>query len=800
MTSPSKPPHSPQPAAAEPSSCCGGHAASGDTRIDPVCGMTVRTDAGKPTFEHQGVTYFFCCQGCRTKFAADPQRYLDPKPRQDEPMPEGTIYGCPMCPGQEQVGPGTCKVCGMALEPMGAPSADDGPNPELVDFSHRLRIGAALTLPLFLIAMGPHVGLPIHRWLGARTSQWIELALATPVVLWCGRPFFERGWASIRNRLPNMWTLIAIGVGASYLYSLVATVAPGLFPEVFQSSHGTVGVYFEAAAVIIVLVLLGQVLELKAREKTGSAIRALVDLAPKTARRIAPDGNEASVPLEDVTAGDRLRVRPGEAIPVDGRIVEGRSSVDESMLTGEPLPAEKGEGDTVTAGTLNRTGSFVMVAERIGKETVLAQIIDMVAKAQRSRAPIQGMADRVAAYFVPAVVAAAVVAFVVWSLIGPTPAMAYGFIAAVSILIIACPCALGLATPMSIMVATGRGAQAGVLVKNAEALERLAGVDTLVLDKTGTLTEGRPRLTDMESLGGFDDGELLRLAASLEKASEHALGEAIVAAAQERGLALAAPRDVEAVAGKGVRGQVGTQKVLVGSSRLMKDAAIDCTAAAARVDALADAGKTAMLVAVDGRLAGIIAVSDPIKGSAIAALEELRSRGLDIVMVTGDTARTADAVARKLAISRVHADTLPADKARIIDELKRQGRKVAMAGDGINDAPALATADVGIAMGTGTDVAIESAGITLLKGDLGALVRARRLAEATMSNIRQNLFFAFAYNALGVPIAGGLLYPVFGLLLSPMIAAVAMSLSSLSVVGNALRLRQMSLGGTAGSR
>ncbi len=809
---------------------------------DPVCGMTVDPSAGKPSLVHDGHTFHFCCEGCKTKFAADPEQYLtaeDPvcgmsvnratakymvrhngekfffcNPRcqekfeaepekylegrpAPEPMPEGTLYTCPMDPEIVRDHPDTCPICGMALEPMGVPAPDAGPNPELVDFTHRFRVGAVFTVPLLVIAMGPMVGLPIRDWLGPRLADWIELLLASVVVLWCGRPFFERGWLSVKTGNLNMWTLIAMGVGVAYLYSLVATVAPGIFPPAFRNPDGSVGVYFEAAAVIIVLVLLGQILELRARERTGDAIRALLDLAPKTALKLDAEGGEAEVPLEEVRVGDRLRVRPGEAVPVDGIVVEGRSTVDESMLTGEPVPVEKGPGDEVTGGTLNKSGSFVIEARRVGAETTLSRIVAMVAEAQRSRAPIQSLADKVAGYFVPAVVAVAIIAFIAWGLWGPAPSMAYAIVAAVSVLIIACPCALGLATPMSIMVATGRGAQAGVLVRNAEALETFAKVDTLIVDKTGTLTLGAPRLTDIvvsEGEGaGLDENGLLRLAASLERASEHPLGEAIVAGAEERGLALAGADDFEAIAGKGVVGTVEGRKVALGNRALLAALNIDAGPLSARAEALAGEGKTAMFVAVDGQLAGLIAVTDPIKPTTERAIRALHDEGLRIVMVTGDNARTAEAVARRLGIDEVRAEVLPEEKARIVRAFQEEGRLVAMAGDGINDAPALAQADVGIAMGTGADVAIESAGITLLKGDLRGIVRARRLSEATMRNIRQNLFFAFAYNALGVPIAAGVLYPFVGILLSPAIAAAAMSLSSVSVISNALRLRRVQL-------
>jgi len=761
------------------------------TATDPVCGMSVDRATARHFLNHEGMKQYFCSAGCKTKFEADPEKYLGE--RKPEPaMPAGTQYTCPMHPEVVSDKPGACPKCGMALEPM-VPSADDGPNPELVDFTRRFWVSAALALPLFVIAMGPMVGLPIRDWLGERTAQWLELILATPVVLWAAIPFFHRGWESIVNRSPNMWTLIAIGVGAAYLYSVVAMLFPGLLPHQFTGHDGNAPVYFEAAAVIVALVFLGQVLELRAREQTGSAIRALLDLAPKTARRIAADGSERDIPLDEVSTGDRLRVRPGEGIPVDAIVVDGRSSVDESMITGEPVPVEKSEGDTVTGGTLNRNGALVVRAERVGADTVLSQIVAMVAHAQRSRAPIQGLADRVAFYFVPAVVLTAIVAFVVWSLVGPEPSFVYGLVAAVSVLIIACPCALGLATPMSIMTATGRGAQAGVLVKEAGALERFASVDTLIVDKTGTLTEGKPKLTDVVSAGDMSEDELLSLAAALERGSEHPLAEAIVAGAEAKGVALPASNDFDSVTGKGVKGTVEGRSIALGNAAMMQDfgslpAELENRAYTLRAD-----GKTAMFVAVDGRIAGLVAVADPIKQTAADAIRALHEQGLRIIMATGDNERTAKAVATRLGIDEVRADMLPASKQKLVEELRAGGAQVAMAGDGVNDAPALAAADVGIAMGTGADVAMESAGITLMKGDLLGVVRARTLAVATIRNIRQNLFFAFIYNALGVPVAAGVLYPAFGLLLSPMLAAAAMSLSSVSVIGNALRLRNVRL-------
>jgi Cu+-exporting ATPase len=702
-----------------------------------------------------------------------------------------TQYTCPMHPEIVQDAPGECPICGMALEPMTV-SVEAPPNPELIDMTRRLWIAAALTAPLLIIAMGemlPRLG----ELLGGAWNPWAQLVLATPVVVWAGAPFFARGWASIVSRHLNMFTLIAIGTGSAYLYSLVAVLIPEAFPDGFRDPAGRVGLYFEAAAVITTLVLLGQVLELRARERTGSALRALLDLAPKTARRLSDDGAEAEVGLDQVQVGDRLRVRPGESIPVDGVVVEGHSALDESMVTGESLPVEKTAGSAVIGGTLNGTGALIMRAERVGQDTMLSRIVQMVAEAQRSRAPIQRLADRVAAVFVPAVILVAVIAFVVWALIGPAPALAYALVAAVSVLIIACPCALGLATPMSIMVGVGRGAQAGVLIKNAEALERFATVDTLVLDKTGTLTEGKPKLIKVVVAEGIDEDELLELAAGLERASEHPLAEAVVAAVEARGLALAEPADFASVTGKGVAGRVGGCEVVLGNAAMMAERGLDITILEARAEALRVEGATALYVAIDGRAAGLIAVADPIKATTPAALEALKAEGLEIVMLTGDNRTTAAAVARKLGIEKVEAEVLPEHKNEVVRRLREAGRVVAMAGDGINDAPALAQADIGIAMGSGADVAIESAGVTLVKGDLTGILRARRLSRATLGNIRQNLLFAFLYNALGVPIAAGVLFPLFGILLSPMIAAAAMSLSSVSVVGNALRLRKAPL-------
>lgn len=763
------------------------------TAKDPICGMNVDRASARHFLRHQGEKFYFCSENCLKKFEADPEKYLGERP-EPAPMPKGTQYTCPMHPEIIRDRPGDCPICGMALEPMGVPTGEEGPNPELVDFSRRFWVSALLSVPLLLLTMGPMVGLPFLRtWLSEPAAVWVEFALATPVVLWAALPFFKRGWASILNRSPNMWTLISLGVGAAYLYSVVATLFPGIFPHAFRGHGGTVPVYFEAAAVIIALVFLGQVLELRAREKTGSAIRALLDLAPKTARRIAADGSESDVPLDSVQKGELLRIRPGEAVPVDGTVEDGRSSIDESMITGEPLPVEKVPGDALTGGTLNRNGTLVMRAERVGSETTLSRIVELVAKAQRSRAPIQGLADRVSFYFVPAVVLVAIVAFIAWSLFGPEPSLVYAIVSAVSVLIIACPCALGLATPMSIMTATGRGAQAGVLIKEAAALERFAAVDTLIVDKTGTLTEGRPTLTDVVAAEGFSENDLLTLAASLEKGSEHPLAEAIVEGAKARGTALSEASAFEAITGKGVSGTVSGRKVALGNAAMMADLGIDFSRLSERAEALQGEGRTAMFVAADGKAAGLVAVADPVKATTAGAIRALHTQGLTIIMATGDNERTANAIAQKLGIDQVRAGLLPEAKAALIEDLRARGSVVAMAGDGVNDAPALSTADVGIAMGTGADVAMESAGITLVKGDLNGIVRARKLAQATLGNIRQNLFFAFLYNALGVPVAAGVLYPVTGMLLSPMLAAAAMSLSSVSVIANALRLRTLKL-------
>jgi Cu+-exporting ATPase len=760
--------------------------------VDPACGMKVARASAKHFHRHEGVGYYFCSDGCLKKFQAEPDRYLGDRPA-PAPMPQGTQYTCPMHPEVVRDKPGSCPKCGMALEPMGVPTGDEGPNPELVDFTRRFWVSAALSIPLLVVTMGPMLGLPIRDWMGERTAVWLELVLATPVVLWAAIPFFHRGWESIINRSPNMWTLISIGVGVAYIYSVVATLFPDIFPHQFRGHGDAVPVYFEAAAVIVSLVFLGQLLELKARERTGSAIRALLDLAPKSARLIGADGSEKDVSLEDVKSGDRLRIRPGESVPVDGIVEDGRSAIDESMITGEAVPVEKTQGDAVTGGTLNKNGSLVMRAEKVGADTVLSQIVELVAKAQRSRAPIQGLADRVAYYFVPTVVLVAIAAFIVWALYGPEPSMIFAIVSSVSVLIIACPCALGLATPMSIMTATGRGAQAGVLIKDAEALERFAKVDTLIVDKTGTLTEGRPALTDVIAAGEFSEGNVLSFAAALERGSEHPLAEAIIEGAKSRNVQSETSTDFEAITGKGVKGVVAGRNIALGNAAMMSDLQVDMAGLAEQADLLRGEGKTAMFVSVDQKLAGIVAVADPIKATTAEAIKALHATGLKIIMATGDNERTARAVASKLGIDEVRADILPEGKKALVDELRKTGAIIAMAGDGVNDAPALAAADVGIAMGTGADVAVESAGITLVKGDLNGIVRARTLAQATIRNIKQNLFFAFVYNALGVPVAAGVLYPVFGMLLSPMLAAAAMSLSSVSVIGNALRLRTVKL-------
>jgi Cu+-exporting ATPase len=713
------------------------------------------------------------------------------KPAAAQMAAPGTIYTCPMHPQIRQTGPGNCPICGMTLEPAVA-TADSGPSAELVDMTRRFWVGLALALPVLALEMGGHLT-NLHMLLGAQASNWIQLVLATPVVLWAGWPFFTRAGQSLVTRRLNMFTLIAMGTGVAWAYSVVATAAPEIFPATFRAADGAVAIYFEAAAVITVLVLLGQVLELRAREQTGGAIRALLDLAPKTARRVRDDGADEDVTLEAVAVGDRLRVRPGEKVPVDGELVEGRSSVDESMITGESMPVTKEVGGKLIGGTLNQTGGFIMRAGKVGHDTMLAQIVRMVAEAQRSRAPIQRLADEVSGWFVPVVIAIAVLAFAAWGIWGPEPRFAHGLVAAVAVLIIACPCALGLATPMSIMVGVGRGAGLGVLIKNAEALERFEKIDTLVVDKTGTLTEGKPKVTALKAVGGITEDDLLRLAATLERSSEHPLAAAIVDAAKERNLALGQAEDFNSPVGKGVTGSVDGRKLVIGSHRIMAEAGVVLSALTAAAEELRGEGATVIFVAIDGNLGGLIAIADPVKATTPAAVQALKSAGVRIVMLTGDNKTTAQAVARRLGIDEVEAEILPEDKAKVVERLRQEGRIVAMAGDGVNDAPALAAADVGIAMGTGTDVAIESAGVTLLKGDLQGIMRARQLSHATMSNIRQNLFFAFIYNAAGVPIAAGVLYPAFGLLLSPVIAAAAMALSSVSVIANALRLRRARL-------
>ena len=822
--------------------------------VDPVCHMKVNPQKSAGSIEHQGQTYHFCSKHCVEKFRQNPEKYLQarapephghhgmvqiggaasmpmhkatsvPPPKAAPAAPAGAQYICPMdpevvsdkpaacpkcgmalepatplpavrteyvCPMHPEVvsdKPGACPKCGMALEPRTVTQSEEE-NPELADMTRRFKWSAILALPVFLLGMSDMIpGQPLQHNFGFTTLAWIQLLLATPVVLWGGKPFFERGWASIVNRSPNMFTLIAVGTGTAYFYSVLATLAPGTFPESFRGHGGAVAVYFEAAAVIIALVLLGQVLELRARSQTSSAIRALLGLAPKTARRIEVDRREVDVPLEQVHVGDKLRVRPGEKVPVDGSVVEGHSSVDESMVTGESVPVEKVAGSKVVGGTVNASGSFVMQAERVGSETVLAQIVRMVSEAQRSRAPIQRLADRVAAWFTPAVIVIAIFTFIAWSIWGPEPRFAYGLLNAVAVLIIACPCALGLATPMSIMVGTGRGAMAGVLVRNAEALETMERVDTLVVDKTGTLTEGKPRVQDIETANGFSADEAIRLATNIEAASEHPLAAAFIEFAKDKNLPRAAVRNFRSTAGKGIEGETEGRQVLVGSRAFMEER---LGAQAAGFDGTGHPGAH-VLVAIDGKLAARVAVQDPVKASTVEALRELRREGLRVVMLTGDNRATAQQVAQSLGIEEVHAEVLPHQKKNVVEQLQKAGRTVAMAGDGVNDAPALAQAHVGIAMGSGTDVAMESAGVTLLKGDLRGILRARRLSHATMRNIRQNLFFAFVYNALGVPIAAGALFPIFGLLLNPMIASAAMTFSSVSVISNALRLRKAEL-------
>jgi P-type Cu+ transporter len=759
---------------------------------DPVCRMNVEPGSAKHSTEYGGHTYYFCSQGCKTKFVADPASFLGEKPKPPAPAPEGAIYTCPMHPEIRQAGPGSCPICGMALEPVVA-SADSGPNPELAGMTRRFWIALALSLPVVVLEMGGHL-FDLHMLISQETSNWVQFFLATPVVLWAGWPFFERGARSLATRNLNMFTLIAMGTGVAWLYSAAATLAPGLFPQAFRGADGSVAIYFEAAAVITVLVLLGQVLELRAREQTSNAIKALLGLAPKTARRLRGDNTDEEVPLDAIAVGDRLRVRPGEKVPVDGTILEGRATIDESLVTGESMPVGKGTGAKVIAGTLNQSGSFIMRAEKVGGETLLSQIVNLVAKAQRSRAPIQRLADQVAAWFVPMVIVTALAAFAAWAILGPEPRFSYGLVAAVSVLIIACPCALGLATPMSIMAGVGRGAQSGVLIKNAEALERMEKIDTLVVDKTGTLTEGKPKVVAIRTRGDIGEDEILRFAASLERASEHPLATAIVDAAKARKLELSEPSGFDAPAGKGVLGTVDGHKLTIGNAGFLDASGMATGDLAKDADELRKDGATVIFIGLDGKAAGLLAIADPVKPTALDAIQALQSERVRVVMLTGDNKTTAEAVARGLGIADVKAGVLPANKSAVVEDLRAKGHIVAMAGDGVNDAPALAAADVGISMGTGTDVAIESAGVTLLKGDLRGILRARRLSEATMRNIRQNLFFAFIYNAAGVPIAAGVLYPAFGILLSPVIAAAAMSLSSVSVIGNALRLRKASIG------
>lgn len=762
-----------------------------DAVKDPVCGMKVDPARTAHRAEHAGLSYYFCSAGCREKFVAEPVRYAGATKPAKPAAAAGTIYTCPMHPQIRQNTPGSCPICGMALEPLVA-TAGTGPSAELKDMTRRFWIGLAITAPVLLLEMGGHVA-GLDHVIGHVASNWVQLALATPVVLWAGWPFFVRGAKSLVTRKLNMFTLIAMGTGIAWAYSVVATLAPEAFPAAFRAPDGSVAVYFEAAAVITVLVLLGQVLELRARETTSGAIRALLDLAPKTARRIKVDGSEEEIPLEAVNVGDRLRVRPGEKVPVDAAVVEGRSAVDESMVTGESMPVTKEVGAKVIGGAINQSGSLIVIAEKVGADTMLARIVQLVAEAQRSRAPIQRLADEVAGWFVPAVIAVAALAFAAWALFGPEPRLSYGLIAAVAVLIIACPCALGLATPMSIMVGVGRGAEIGVLIKNAEALERLEKVDTLVVDKTGTLTEGKPAVIAVIPAQGHDESELLRLAAAVEQASEHPLARAIVEAANRRGISPPKVEEFDSPTGRGALGTVEGKAVLLGNARFLEENSVPIANLAQDAERMREDGATAIFIAVDGRASGVFAIADPVKETTPEALDALKAAGVKTVMLTGDNWTTARAVARRLGIDDVEAEVLPEQKSAVVQRYKAAGRTVAMAGDGVNDAPALAAADVGIAMGGGTDVAMESAGVTLLKGDLTGIVRARRLSQATMSNIRQNLFFAFIYNALGVPIAAGALYPVFGLLLSPIIAAAAMALSSVSVISNAARLRRAKL-------
>ena len=761
------------------------------TVTDPVCGMSVDPAATPHVATHVGAHHYFCSAGCLAKFTADPERYVGDAPQVAEAVPEGAIWTCPMHPEVQRPGPGSCPICGMALEQM-TPTLSDGPSPEYADMKRRFIVGLVLSLPVVALEMGGHL-LGLNRLIGQQMSNWVQMVLTTPVVLWAGWPFFERGWASLKSRHLNMFTLIAMGTGVAWTYSMVAALLPGIFPMAFRTAHGAVPAYFEAAAVITVLVLLGQLLELRARETTSGAIRALLDLSPKLARRVRADGSDEEVTLGEVLVGDTLRVRPGEKVPVDGVVLDGRGTVDESMVTGESMPVTKEAKSKLIGGTINQTGGLVMRAEKIGRDTMLSRIVQMVAEAQRSRAPIQRLADTVSGWFVPAVIAVAVLAFVIWSLVGPSPAMGYGLIAAVAVLIIACPCALGLATPMSIMVGVGRGAQAGILIKNAESLERMEKVDTLVVDKTGTLTQGKPAVVAIETAEGFDADEVLRLAASLERSSEHPLALAIVRAAEEKSLAISEPSEVDQPVGKGITGSIDGRRIIAGNARFMDEQNIPTAELSERADRLRSEGATAIFLGIDGKIAGAIGIADPVKETTPAALLALAEAGIHVIMLTGDNRVTAEAIARRLGITDIEADVLPDQKSAIVKRLREQGRIVAMAGDGVNDAPALAAADVGIAMGSGTDVAIESAGITLLKGDLTGIARARHLSRATMGNIRQNLFFAFAYNVAGIPVAAGALYPLFGLMLSPIIAAAAMALSSVSVIGNSLRLKRIAL-------
>lgn len=776
----------------------GDHAPAEVLVQDPVCGMSIDPATSLST-EHDNRLYHFCSERCQATFTADPDTYTDAAPgNAAQPSPpqaaddEAVEWTCPMHPEIRRDAPGACPICGMALEPVRI-RADSGPSPELADMTRRFWVATALTIPVVFLEMGRHFIPWLHERIPGPTAIWLQLLLGTPVVLWAGWPFFTRGWASVRSRNLNMFTLIAMGTGIAWLFSIVATLLPGIFPDSFRSEDGTVDVYFEAAAVITTLVLLGQVLELRAREQTSGAIKALLDLSPKTARRITSDGRDEEVPLDQVQLGDRLRVRPGEAVPVDGTVEEGRSAVDESLVTGESMPVTKEDGDTVIGGTINGSGGLVMVAEKVGRDTMLARIVAMVADAQRSRAPIQRMADKVSGIFVPIVIAVAVVAFIAWAVLGPDPKLAHALIVAVAVLIIACPCALGLATPMSIMVGVGRGASLGVLIKNAEALERMEKVDTLVVDKTGTLTEGRPTVTAVVTTDGRSQEDLLRIAAGVERASEHPLAQAIVAAANEKNLTIPDVTDFDSPVGRGVLGTVEGQRITIGSATFLTSEGIDAKGLSERADDLRGDGATVIHIGVDGQPAGLFAIADPVKKTTPEALSALRKEGIDVVMLTGDNRVTAQAVAKTLGIEHVEAEVLPDHKSDIVSKLRGQGHVVAMAGDGINDAPALAAADVGIAMGSGTDVAMESASVTLLKGDLNGIVRARRLSEKTMSNIRQNLFLAFIYNVLGIPVAAGVLYPIFGLLLSPIIAAAAMALSSVSVITNALRLRSQNI-------